>query len=248
MSALTLGLGSFFVFLAAIVRGYSGFGFSLLVITSLSLLMPPAAFIPSIFMLEIAASIHMLPGIWRDIHWRSLSPLIIGCAIGTPLGVWLLANVPARPMQVALALFVLSATFLLWQGFALKAMPGTAASGAVGTASGLFNGAFGIGGPPVILFYFASPAGNVAGRASLIAYFMMTDLIGLAFLSRESLITWNSFYLALLFLPALVIGIWIGARSFKSADPKVFRNWVLILLAALALLSAGQGVTALWHS
>ena len=71
----------------------------------------------------------------------------------------------------------------------------------------------------MILFYFASPAGHVAGRASLIAYFMLTDLIGLAFLGREALITWNSLYLALLFLPALILGIWIGARSFKSADP-----------------------------
>src|SRR5688572_24309539 len=137
MSPLILGIGSLFVFLAGIVRGYSGFGFSLLVITSLSLLMAPATFIPAIFMLEIAASLHLLPGIWKDIHWRSLAPLIIGCAIGTPLGVWLLANMPAPPMQVALALFVLAAVWFLWRGFALKTMPGTAASGAVGTASGL---------------------------------------------------------------------------------------------------------------
>ncbi len=244
MSVLTLGLGSFFVLLAAIVRGYSGFGFSLLVITSLSLLMAPATFIPSIFMLEIAASIHMLPGIWRDIHWRSLAPLIVGCAIGTPLGVWLLANVPAPPMQIALAVFVLVAVWLLWKGFALKTMPGNAASSAVGAASGLANGAFGIGGPPVILFYFASPAGNVAGRASLITYFMLTDLIGLAFLSREALITWDTVYLAALFLPALILGVWIGARSFKSADPTTFRKWVLVLLAVLAVLSAAQGVAA----
>src|SRR5690349_701141 len=231
MSVLVLGLGSLFVFLAAIVRGYSGFGFSLLVITSLSLLMAPSTFIPSIFMLEIAASIHMLPGIWRDIHWRSLAPLILGCAIGTPLGVWLLANIPAPPMQVALALFVLTAVGFLWWGFALKTMPGTAASGAVGAASGLANGAFGIGGPPAILFYFASPAGNVAGRASLIAYFLMTDVIGLTFLSHEGLITWSTLYMALIFLPALLIGNWIGARGFKRTDPAVFRKGVLILLA-----------------
>lgn len=246
MSLLTLGLGSLFVFLAAIVRGFSGFGFSLLVITSLSLLMPPASFIPAIFMLEIAASLHMLPGIWRDIHWRTLLPLIIGCLIGTPLGVWLLANVPAPPMQIALALFVLAVTGLMWKGFTLKTMPGNALSTSVGTASGLFNGAFGIGGPPVILFYFASPAGNIAGRASLIAFFLMTDLIGLAFMSREALIGWNSVTLALIFLPALFVGIWVGARSFKTADPRAFRQWVLALLGALAVLSGLQGIAAYW--
>jgi uncharacterized protein len=247
MSPFILGLGSLFVFLAAIVRGFAGFGFSLLVITALSLLMPPATIIPSMFMLEIAASLHLLPTIWKDIHWRSLAPLIIGCAIGTPLGVWLLANVPVPPMQVALALFVLTAVCFLWWGFALKTMPGTVASGGVGAASGLANGAFGIGGPPAILFYFASPAGNAAGRASLIAYFLMTDVIGLAFLSREGLITWPTFYMALIFLPALILGNWIGARGFKRTDPATFRKGVLVVLAILAVLSAAKGIAAYWQ-
>lgn len=246
MSLLTLGLGSLFVFLAAIVRGYSGFGFSLLVITSLSLLMPPQTFIPAVFLLEIAASLHLLPSIWKDIHWRSLAPLIIGCLVGTPLGVWLLANVPVPPMQIALAIFVLLVTGLMWKGFALKTMPGIGASTGVGIASGLFNGAFGIGGPPVILFYFASPAGNFVGRASLITFFLMTDVIGLAFMSREALVGWHSLTLALIFLPALLIGVWVGAKSFKRADPQVFRKGVLALLVLLAVLSGLQGIAAYW--
>jgi uncharacterized membrane protein YfcA len=126
-------------------------------------------------------------------------------------------------------------------------MPGTVASGAVGTASGLANGAFGIGGPPAILFYFASPAGNIAGRASLIAYFLVTDVIGLAFLSHEGLITWSTFYMALIFLPALILGNWIGAEGFKSTSPVTFRKWVLILLAVLAVLSAVKGIVAYWQ-
>ena len=75
---LTVSIAAVLVFLAAIVRGYSGFGFSLLAITSLSLIFPPAQVIPAIFMLEIAASLHMLPAIWRDVHWRSLSILLMG--------------------------------------------------------------------------------------------------------------------------------------------------------------------------
>lgn len=233
------------IFLAAIVRGYSGFGFSLLAITALSLTLPPAEIVPSIFMLEVAASLHLLPGIWRDIHWKSLAPLTLGCLLATPFGVYLLAHVPAAPMQVALALFVLAATVLLWRGYALKTMPGPVASTAAGAGSGLANGAFGIGGPPVILFYFASPAGNIAGRASLIAYFLATDLIGLAFQSREGLITWDGFMRAVIFLPALLAGVWLGARSFKGADPAVFRKWVLVILAVLAIMTAAKGFYAL---
>lgn len=241
---LPLALASGLVFLAAIVRGYSGFGFSLLAITSLSLIFPPAQVIPAIFMLEIAASLHMLPAIWRDVHWRSLSLLMVGTVVATPFGVYLLANIAPAPMTLALAVFVLAATALLWRGFALKSMPGTSATLAVGAATGIANGAFGIGGPPVILFYFASPAGHAAGRASLVAFFILTDVTGLIFLAREGLVTKEPGILALAFLPALAAGVWLGARSFTTADPARFRKIVLIILAGLALLTAAKALLA----
>jgi uncharacterized protein len=244
MSWPVLAYATCCIFLAAIVRGYSGFGFSLLAITALSLAMAPAETVPSIFMLEIAASLHLLPGIFRDIHWRSIGPLILGCLVATPFGVYLLANLPAAPMKLALAAFVLAATILLYSGFALSQMPGRIASTAVGAASGFFNGAFGIGGPPVILFYFSSPAGHATSRASVIAYFLATDLIGLAFLAREHLVTAGSAWRASIFLPALLAGIWLGARSFKGADPARFQRWVLVILAALAVLTALQALGA----
>lgn len=237
-------LASGLVFLAAIVRGYSGFGFSLLAITSLSLIFSPAQVIPAIFMLEIAASLHLLPGIWRDVHWRSLAILLAGTVLGTPIGVYALATVPQTPMTLALAVFVLVATFLLWRGFALASMPSGPATFAVGTATGLANGAFGIGGPPVILFYFASPAGHAAGRASLIAFFILTDVTGLIFLAREGLVTQQAGLLALAFLPALAAGVWLGARLFTTADPARFRRIVLMILAGLALLTAAKALLA----
>lgn len=239
---LPIALASGLVFLAAIVRGYSGFGFSLLAITSLSLIFSPAQVIPAIFMLEIAASLHMLPAIWRDVHWRSLAFLLAGTIIGTPIGVYFLANVPQAPMTLALAIFVLTATVLLWRGFALKTMPTGPATLAVGAATGIANGAFGIGGPPVILFYFASPAGHAVGRASLVAFFIMTDVTGLLFLAREELVTKESGFLALTFLPALAAGVWLGSRSFKTADPTQFRRIVLIILACLAALTAAKAI------
>ena len=239
-----IALASGFIFLAAIVRGYSGFGFSLLSITALSLILSPAQVIPAIFLLEVAASLHLLPSIWRDVHWGSLTFLMLGALVGTPVGVYALANAPQAQMTLALACFVLVATVLLWRGFTLKTMPSRPATLAVGTATGLANGAFGMGGPPVVLFYFASPAGHAAGRASLIAYFLFTDVVGLGFLGREGLVTREAALLAAAFLPALVAGIWLGSRSFKSADPARFRKIVLIILACLAVLTAAKAAMA----
>lgn len=233
------------VFAAAIVRGFAGFGFSLLAITAISLALPPAVVVPSIFMMEIAASIHLLPSVWREVAWRAIGLLLLGCLVATPLGVRLLATMPAAPMQVALGAVVMVAAGLLLRGFALQSVPGPAATLATGAVSGLLNGAFGIGGPPVILFFFASPAGVAVGRASVIVYFLGTDLIGLAFMLREGLIGTPQLGLALAFLPALLAGNWLGARGFRGVEMATFRRWVLLLLTLLALATLTKGLLGL---
>ncbi len=233
------------VFGAAIVRGYSGFGFSLLAITSLSLALPLAEIIPPVFMMEVAASLSLLPSIWRDIHWKALRLLWLGCLIGTPVGVWFLASVPAAPMKIGLAGAVLAAVGLLWSGYVRKSMPGAGATIATGGVAGLLNGAFGIVAPPVIIFFFGSPAGATISRASLIAFFIGTDTTGLGFLAREGLVTADGFYRFLMLVPALLTGQWLGARSFKNAEPAEFRRWVLGILIVLALLTGLQGLLVL---
>jgi uncharacterized protein len=230
------------IFGAAVVRGYSGFGFSLLAITSLSFFLPPSEIVPSIFIMEVAASLHLLPGAWRDIHWRALFWLTVGSLVGTPFGVYALAHAPAAPMTLALAVFVLSAAILLVRGYALKSLPGPAATFTTGAASGLFNGGFGIGGPPVILFFFSSPAGAAAGRASMIAFFLITDVTGLAWQGWSGLLSLATVWRALIFLPALAAGVWLGNRGFMKADPADFRRWVLRLLMLLAVLTGGRAL------
>jgi hypothetical protein len=74
MSYPIVAIAAACIFLAAIVRGHSGFGSSLLSIASLSRVLSPAEMLSSIFMLEVVASLRLLPEIWKDLHWRSLTP------------------------------------------------------------------------------------------------------------------------------------------------------------------------------
>ena len=230
---------------SAIVRGYSGFGFSLLTISALSLVFPPVEVIASIFLLEIAASLHLLPGIWRDVQWRSVGLLLAGTLIGTPVGVYVLARVPEAHMRLALAAFVVVTAALLWRGFALKSAPGrrrrwrrglSADSSTAPSASVVRRS-----------YCSISPrrrARSRAGHPSSPSSSAWTP-IGLGTQLWNGLLTLDHVWHAALFLPALLIGISIGARSFRGSDPEVFRKRVLILIAVIGVLIGVQGLRGL---
>ena len=90
---------------------------------------------------------------------------------------------------------------------------------------------------PVVVFFFSSPTDTPAARASLIALFLLTDLLGLAWQGWNGLVTWHALWRAVVFLPPLIAGIWIGNHHFKKADPAAVRRWVLRVLMLLALVA-----------
>jgi uncharacterized membrane protein YfcA len=235
LTAFQLALAIAVVFAAAIVRGFSGFGFSMLTVTSLSLLRPPAEVVPMVLMLEVAASLRLLPMVWRDADWRSLRWLLAGTALATPVGVAVLASVRADSMRVVVSVFVMLAVVFLWRGFTLRRVPGARATFATGLVAGLLNGSAAIAGPPTILFYFSSPAGVAVSRASLIAYFLGTDLIGVALASAYGLVNRAILLRAGAFLLPLVLGVSVGHRHFVRTNPESFRRLVLALLLVLSL-------------
>jgi uncharacterized membrane protein YfcA len=237
-----LALSSAAIFLAAIVRGFSGFGFSLLSVIAISLVMPVAEIVPSIFLLEVAASLNLVPGIWREIDWKSLRWLMLGYVIGLPGGTYALINAPADPAQILLGIFVIATASMMLRGFRLSETPGPAASTATGTASGVLNGAFGIGGPPVVLFYLSAPGAAAIGRASIIFFFLFTDLLGVGYFATQGLVTRQSFVQFVFWMPTLLIGVWIGAHGFRRIDQATFRRWVLIILIGLALLGMAKAI------
>src|SRR5215472_2376509 len=105
---------------------------------------------------------------------------------------------------------------MMLNGFGLDKTPGAAATVATGAGSGILNGAFGMGGPPVVLFYFSTPAAAAVGRASVIAFFLSTDNLGLGELARNGLVTMQSLAQFIAWLPALLIGVAVGDQGVQA--------------------------------
>ena len=224
------------VFLAGFVRGYSGFGFSALCVASLSLVLPPAQVVPVILMLEVAASLAMLPQVRRDVDWRALAWLSLGAIAGTPFGVLFLAELPADAARIAISLLVLTACGLLLLGYRFRRTPGPKGSLATGLVSGLVNGVGAVGGLPVVIFLLAGAAGAAATRALLVAYLLLTNVYATGLTLNQGLMTWELLGRWVLALPALFLGTALGHRHFLKAQPESFQRFTLSLLIVLALL------------
>jgi len=222
------------VLLGAFIKGYTGFGASMLWVTSLSLVLPPLEAVPMVLMFEVATSLHLLVHVWKDVEWRSMALLLVGTWLATPLGIYALVSIPANPVRMALAIAVFVAAVLIWRDFKLRSVPGKPATLGVGLAAGLLNGSMAIVGPPVILFYFSSPLGATVGRASMVAYFLGTDTVGTAMFASQGLIGGQLLWRCALFLPVLLFGVALGNRRFLATSPETFRKVALVLLMALA--------------
>ena len=244
LDPLALAVAVLAVSIGAFVRGYSGFGSSLIWVSGMSIVFPPILVVPVVYILELVASAGLLPGVWRQADWRSLRWLFLGVVIGLPIGLYLLANLPPAPVRIAIALVVLVATALMARGFRLKSIPGPLPAACTGAASGLFNGWTGIGGPPVILFYFSGPAPIAVSRASLIAFLFVLDIMGFGLAGANGLVTQEVFVLAAILSVPVLIGIWLGKRRFIHTPPATFRHFVTILLALLSIAVLARALLA----
>ncbi|WP_157182608.1 TSUP family transporter [Sciscionella marina] len=68
------------ILVGGLVRRFGGFGASMVWVVGMSLVLPPATAIPTSLMLEVLASLQLLPRIWRDAHWRCAGCSPVSCS------------------------------------------------------------------------------------------------------------------------------------------------------------------------
>lgn len=232
------------VFAAGFLKGYSGFAFSMFMVMSLSVVFAPALIVPPTMILETLASLWMLPRALGRAHWPSLRWLCLGLALGSPVGVAILAQVPAVPMRAAIAGAVLLIVILLKSEFRLKAAPGGTACAGMGVFSGVLNGGAAIGGMPVSVFYLSSPLAAGVSRASMVVFLFFANLWTTGVAAWQGLVSAQTLIAAgFLFWPMLV-GVIYGRRVYKAASEMNFRATLLNIMIFLAL--AGLIRALLW--
>lgn len=224
------------VFFAALLQTTSGFGFALMAMPLVALVIGVKAAAPLVALVGWTLYAVNLVRYRRSVERRVVLPLAVAVALGVPFGVWALNNLDEDIVKSALGVILIAyALYSLWRPQAaplrseLWAWP-------AGFLAGVLGGAFNTPGPPVIIYGNLRQWSRNLFRSTLQALFLFSSsLVILSHIAAGNL-TAATIPTYLLLVPALLLGVWVGSIIDRRISNERFRLLVIVLILATGVL------------
>jgi uncharacterized membrane protein YfcA len=222
---------------AAVVRGFSGFGSGLIFMPVAAALLGPR---PAAGILYLIDTILILPFVVKAVRladWRDVIPLGIGAVVAVPLGVVVLLRADPVPLRWGLSLAILASIGALAAGLRYRGPTRVPLSLGVGAIAGFLSGAVQIPGPPVLIYWLGRKVVSATMRANAIVFFMFTTVIsGIGFL-YGGIFTADVMAKSAALLPVYGVGIFAGSLLFGRASDATYRWIAYATILAAAIIS-----------
>ena len=225
----------FIVFIASIIRGFNGFGFSATCISGFSFILPAIEIVPIILILEVFISVFMIPYIWNKIDWNFVFKLLIGIALGSPIGLYLLKYLSPETTHLSVCLIIIFFSILLMRGYTNKSINNDQSKIFTGVISGALNGLTTLGGMPVALFLLVTSIQPVIIRGSLAALFFLTDVYAFILSFFAGIVDMTTIYRTIPLILILPIGVFIGNKFFIKSKEELYRKVVFYFLIVISI-------------
>lgn len=229
------------VFGASIIQALVGFGFGLISVPLMIFVVDlPTAVVTATAVSTVSCAVQWWES--RAVDAREISRrLVLSALIGMPFGLWLLSNIDARPMKFALGVVVLFGVFLTVKGFNLQRLP-KFFDYAMGLIAGVLSTATSTNGPPLVFLLQARHYEPKDFRAVLNRVFTILNFLTLVMFAIAGKLTSGSLQLALLSIPVMGVGVFLGTRLRTKINPDNFRNLVTGLLLLSGLSAIGNSL------
>jgi len=213
-------------FLAAMVNGGLGYGFSSITVPVALLFYSSTLFNPAIVLIEIAINLYLLA-----LHWQSIKslagrvmPMIIGALPGILLGATLLASVNADGIKLITFSFLLPLVLLQAAGIRRPVQSEKTAGFFFGGGIGFFYAITTVSGPPLAIMLNNQGLAKKDFRTALgLIRFSLSSTTALSyyhlgFYQRESIDMLTTM------LPSVIVGIPLGVFVIRRINPETFRR------------------------
>ena len=226
---------------AAALQSLSGFGFSLIVMPLLTLLLGLRTAAPLVALFAFTLNLLNVARAPAHVRWRDLLPIMGASAVGVPLGVYALTAVDERPISALLgAVLIAYAAYTLLQP-QVRLDPPAWAGYVAGFVGGCLGGAYNTSGPPVILYAHLSGWPRHQFRSTLQGFFLFTSAVTI--IAHTVARHMNTRILTLYgatapVLLAAVVSATVVDRRLNSRAFQVLVNALLLVMGGSLLLKA----------
>ena len=218
--------------IAGIVQGISGFAFAIIFLAMMQPFLPymellSLSSILCVIMLVINAYRYRKYIVWK---WIPL-PVVINFTF-TMGAIYVLngaLNFPYWHKLLGIVFIFLSGYMYFFQS-KIKIRPTFTNALLFCGIGGILGGLFGVGGPPVVLYFLAvadSKEHYIGTTQMFFLFNMIYDFIGRILSGMVTAVTLQN---ALLSVPTILIGLWIGARLFERIDAEILKKIVYFLM------------------
>jgi uncharacterized protein len=219
------------VVIGAVIQGSIGFGYALVAVPAMVLLLPWAVPVTPLF-LALPMTVLMSAKEWRSIDLGGFALITGGRLVGTIAGVILLVLVPKGYLSTLTGLLIMAAALgsVLKPDFEVRnstRLTGGVASGVVGTVAAL-------GGTPLALVYQDRSGAEL--RSTLAISFVVGIAMSLVGLGLAGKVEGRHVVLALELLPGLLVGLWASRWVVKRLEERWLRPAVLIFAAVAGVV------------
>jgi uncharacterized membrane protein YfcA len=231
------------VFLATLIRSTFGFGEALIAVPLLAFSLPIEVAVPLAVLLSITIAAVVVVQDWRKIHLRSTAWLLAPTFLGIPLGIALLTSVPQHVVKAALGIVIVA-----FSGYSLlgKRPPELRSDSRVwllscGFFAGVLGGAYGMNGPPLVIYGAMRRWSPQHFRATLQGYFLPASVVAMAGYWSTGLwvpaVTHYCLISLIVVLPAIFLGRVVNHRLRGDAFLKCVHGG-LVCVGILLLIQA----------
>lgn len=210
----------------------------------LALFIPLPVATPLAVLLSITVAAIVVAQDWRQIHVRSAAGLILASLVGIPLGLLILTDAHQQAVRAALGLLILLFALYSLLGrnpFRLEQehRPLLLLTGFI---AGVLGGAYGMNGPPLVIYGAMRRWSPQHFRATLQAYFLPASVLATIGFWKAGLLTSAVTHDYLFSLPAALPAILIGRAVNRRLTPGVYLKYVYVGLALIGAVLIAEAV------
>jgi uncharacterized membrane protein YfcA len=229
------------IFFATLIRSAFGFGEALVAVPLLSLLIPVEEAVPLATLVSITVATIVVAQDWHKVHFRSAGWLVISTLFGIPLGLWLLTAVPEAVVKAILAVVIIGfSSYCLVRRSPVK-LKNDRWAWVFGFSAGVLGGAYGMNGPPLVVYGSLRQLSPEQFRATLQGYFLPASLLGMCGYWFAGLWTATVTRHYLWTLPLALAAIFLGRAINQRLSGRSFLRYVhvgLLVVGAVLLIQS----------